>query len=835
MGRSVNNRGMNNRPMSVIETRGRSQEAKGKDPFPISGSPTAQRRAIVALFEHERHDSQSMPPPRSRRRQLENVDTTKSKVSLSTTMAGLNLHSTLSMSHSSARSSISSPSRLPRPATPKCSDPSEPPIPIPAPFPFLPKLNNSPSKKHKQYLTKYSNLEAWDVNENVSNIEAMYQKVCEVAEESMRNGSNMKTLIASHTATISSLEQQKQALTDTNVTLRIEKENAKSTIALLESSNAELKERYAKEATDLKERLAKETAELKERLNKEIAELKERLAIQASDFKERQAKDLQSKEEQWVLKSEQKIIALEQAHREREQILKHQIEQQEKDTEQRLAQERGKTAELLSQASTSTEFLRKQQQEIIDQKNQELEQVKFRISNLETELKRERQARDEEQKTLSYQLDTEKQSKSELHKALSTTITHLELANSSLQAKVQYLESDQREQSESYAAMEKERDDAIHRASVESGKSRKLETQRRQLHDMVQNLKGNIRVICRHRPALPSDGSSPELAVVEYPDFEEMKTIAVRGPEERSSLGTSTTKTYPFTFDKAFTPTSSNSEIFEEIEPLIQSAIDGYNVCIFAYGQTGSGKTHTMSSQDGVMPRAIQKIYDHTKQLEEMGWKYNIQGSFVEVYNENINDLLGDPNEIDKKKHEIRHDTKNLDTTVTDVTVVDLDSQETVARTVEEAMSRRSVAATRLNERSSRSHSVFILKLSGMNSITGESSKGTLNLVDLAGSERVSRSKVEGDRLKETQNINKSLSCLKDVIAALGAKEQGSHIPYRNSKLTYLLQYSLGGNSKTLMFVMVSPLKEHLGESLSSLKFATQVHSTHIGTAKRVK
>ncbi|CAI4212922.1 unnamed protein product [Parascedosporium putredinis] len=150
-----------------------------------------------------------------------------------------------------------------------------------------------------------------------------------------------------------------------------------------------------------------------------------------------------------------------------------------------------------------------------------------------------------------------------------------------------------------------------------------------------------------------------------------------------------------------------------------------------------------------------------------------------------------------------------------------------------EAQNNRTVAATKANERSSRSHSVFILRLVGENSATGERCEGTLNLVDLAGSERLKHSQVEGDRMRETQNINKSLSCLGDVIDALG--RGSAHVPYRNSKLTHLLQYSLGGNSKTLMFVMVSPLEAHLKETLTSLRFAAKVHNTHIGTAKATK
>jgi len=273
-----------------------------------------------------------------------------------------------------------------------------------------------------------------------------------------------------------------------------------------------------------------------------------------------------------------------------------------------------------------------------------------------------------------------------------------------------------------------------------------------------------------------------------------------------------------------FTPKSANDEIFEEISQLVQSALDGYNVCIFAYGQTGSGKTYTMSSpQDGMIPQAVHQIYTVAESLKEKGWTYTMEGSFLEIYNENINDLLGKAEEMDKKKHEIKHDTQKGKTTVTDLTSVKLDSSDRVSQLLERASGNRSVAATKANERSSRSHSVFILKLSGTNSITGENSEGVLNLIDLAGSERLVHSQSTGERLKETQAINKSLSCLGDVIYALGNAKDGGHVPYRNSKLTYLLQYSLGGNSKTLMFVNVSPLKQHLSETLCSLRFATKV------------
>ena len=172
-------------------------------------------------------------------------------------------------------------------------------------------------------------------------------------------------------------------------------------------------------------------------------------------------------------------------------------------------------------------------------------------------------------------------------------------------------------------------------------------------------------------------------------------------------------------------------------------------------------------------------------------------------YNETINDLLG-KGEFDKKKHEIKHDPKTGRTTVTDVNVVPLATPAQVRTLLSLAQSRRTVAATLMNERSSRSHSVFTLRIRGQNTLTGEACEGSLNLVDLAGSERLEKSGAAGDkdRLRETQNINKSLSALGDVIAALGEKGEGKsdkHIPYRNSKLTYLLQNSLSGNSKTLV------------------------------------
>lgn len=424
---------------------------------------------------------------------------------------------------------------------------------------------------------------------------------------------------------------------------------------------------------------------------------------------------------------------------------------------------------------------------------------------------------------LNGDLDRERNQKTHLQKQMDDLIgtnTTLESTVRSLQAQVHFLESDSKQQSDSFAEMEARMQEALATADEARQKLIREETERRTLFNKYQELKGNIRVMCRVRPVLEdSEGSAAEL---DFPDDKTSAQIYVKGPEERNALGKASSKTYPFEFDRVFTPQIDNEEVFGEIAQLVQSALDGYNVCIFCYGQTGSGKTYTMSSPDGMIPRATKMIYDTVNKLKEKSWTYTMEGNFVEVYNEELHDLLTSAKEADgKRKPDIRHDEARKTTTVLNCKSVSLDSEDTVEQMLKHAQNNRSVAATKANERSSRSHSVFILKLIGENSATHERCEGTLNLVDLAGSERLKHSGAEGDRMKETQNINKSLTCLGDVIEALG--KGNGHIPYRNSQLTYLLKNSLGGNSKTLMFVMVSPLEAHLKETLTSLRFATKV------------
>ncbi|XP_020233981.1 kinesin-like protein KIN-14C [Cajanus cajan] len=364
---------------------------------------------------------------------------------------------------------------------------------------------------------------------------------------------------------------------------------------------------------------------------------------------------------------------------------------------------------------------------------------------------------------------------------------------------------------------------------------------RKKLHNTILELKGNIRVFCRVRPMLSDESSGTDM-VVSYPT----STEALGRGIDLIQSG----QTYPFTFDKVFNHEASQQDVFIEISQLVQSALDGYKVCIFAYGQTGSGKTYTMMGRPdapelkGLIPRSLEQIFQISQSLKDQGWKYKMQASILEIYNDSIRDLLSSNRSsgIDsartengvpasgKQPYTIKLDV-NGNPYVPDLTIVDVCSANEISSLLQRAAQSRSVGSTQMNEHSSRSHFVFTLRICGINERTEQEVQGVLNLIDLAGSERLSRSGATGDRLKEAQYINKSLSCLSDVIFALAKKEE--HVPFRNSKLTHLLQPCLGGDSKTLMFVNISPDPSSTGESLCSLRFAARVNACEIGIPRR--
>ncbi|KAL7068662.1 kinesin motor domain-containing protein [Cryptosporidium serpentis] len=372
-----------------------------------------------------------------------------------------------------------------------------------------------------------------------------------------------------------------------------------------------------------------------------------------------------------------------------------------------------------------------------------------------------------------------------------------------------------------------------------------INNERKKLFNMVQEIRGNIRVFCRIRPLLPSENKD---SCIQYDMSEDDSTITIKNSGNRNSSISA------FSFDRIFLPKCSQQDIFEEVSQLIQSALDGYNVCIFSYGQTGSGKTHTMlgtpkDEDAGMIPRALNLIFSTIKDMKTKGWNYKSELSAMEIYNENVRDLLQE-NKV-KQAPELRLDQKG-GISITGLYIKEVTNAEQVNKMLSIAQGNRAAASTDSNERSSRSHSVIQLKLIGeftsltQNENENENNKenflysvqktnykvtSTLSLVDLAGSERINKSNVTGDRLKETQYINRSLSSLRDVILAIALKKD--HIPYRNSKLTMLLKDSLGGNSKTAMFVHISPVLSSYSESLSSLRFATTVQTCEINCPKR--
>lgn len=350
----------------------------------------------------------------------------------------------------------------------------------------------------------------------------------------------------------------------------------------------------------------------------------------------------------------------------------------------------------------------------------------------------------------------------------------------------------------------------------------------RKLYNEVQELKGNIRVYCRIRPFL--HGQNSKLTAIDY--IGENGELVLVNPSRQGKDGHRL-----FKFNKVFGPTATQAQVFLDIQPLIRSVLDGYNVCIFAYGQTGSGKTFTMSGPNlsskeewGVNYRALSDLF-HISQVRRSAFTYEVGVQMVEIYNEQVRDLLS--NDGSQKRLGIWSISQPHGLVVPDASMFTVKSTSDVLELMQFGQTNRAVGSTALNERSSRSHSILTVHVRGIDLKTGSTSRGCLHLIDLAGSERVDRSKATGDRLKEAQHINKSLSALGDVIFALSQKS--AHVPYRNSKLTQVLQSSLGGQAKTLMFVQVNPDLESFSETLSTLMFAERVSGVELGAAKSNK
>ncbi|KAM6958566.1 kinesin heavy chain-like [Tautogolabrus adspersus] len=319
---------------------------------------------------------------------------------------------------------------------------------------------------------------------------------------------------------------------------------------------------------------------------------------------------------------------------------------------------------------------------------------------------------------------------------------------------------------------------------------------------MMDAAECGVRVMCRFRPLNESEINRGDKYI---PKFKEDDTVVITAK--------------PYVFDRVLPPNTSQEQVYGQCaKQIVKDVLGGYNGTIFAYGQTSSGKTHTMEGKlhdpqlMGIIPRIAHDIFDHIYSMDE-NLEFHIKVSYFEIYLDKIRDLL----DVSKTNLSV-HEDKNRVPYVKGCTERFVSSPEEVMDVIDEGKSNRHVAVTNMNEHSSRSHSIFLINIKQENMETEKKLSGKLYLVDLAGSEKVSKTGAEGAVLDEAKNINKSLSALGNVISAL-AEGTKTHVPYRDSKMTRILQDSLGGNCRTTIIICCSPSVYNESETKSTLMF----------------
>ncbi|OQO13562.1 hypothetical protein B0A48_01791 [Cryoendolithus antarcticus] len=695
---------------------------------------------------------------------------------------------------------------------------------------------------------KLTPVAAWNTADRLDSVEQMYHNLSRDFVNANNSATALEEAVAAYKVQVQEIRERNSELSASNRAFTADLERARSDLHTTTSDLRQAGRDHEREIQDLERRHEKDLAEINSKHVRALQDL-ERDGQRAVDGLGREIKEAKETVER---QKRDEIADLTSQHWEEmdEMKLKHDAE--------------------VAKLQAEIDSLRKSDEGRAAQSASQVQALRDGITALE------------------HELEAGKATMTGLRTQISKTASRaaaLEAEKAALVSKTHFLEGNQEAQSHEFTTMSEQLAAAVAAREATIVELRREETVRRKLNAQILELRGNIRVFARTRPLLAGE---EEPAKVEYPDADSLdgnKELVVHAPTTLSATGKERNEKHTYGFDRVFGPDTANTTVFEDCRELVQSVVDGYNVSILSYGQTGSGKTFGMSGDNGIIPSSIALLLSEIQRLREKGWEYVVEASFVEVYNEMLNDLLGDAKTWDqeeelngsvrskkKERHEIHHDALTGKTTVTNLTAVTLwpppsddaswppvaplasdlatatevvsaasYTESAVARLLATAAKNRRVAATNSNARSSRSHSAFMLTLKGSCAATGEVSEGVLNLVDLAGSERLKTSGAEGGRMKETQAINKSLSSLGDVIAALAGKGLGgeSHVPYRNSKLTYLLQSSLGGtapngkSSRTLMLLHLSPLKEHWQESRGSLLFGSKVHGTHIGAAKK--
>ncbi|XP_036883697.1 kinesin heavy chain [Sturnira hondurensis] len=313
----------------------------------------------------------------------------------------------------------------------------------------------------------------------------------------------------------------------------------------------------------------------------------------------------------------------------------------------------------------------------------------------------------------------------------------------------------------------------------------------------------SIKVMCRFRPLNEAEILRGDKFI---PKFKGDDTVVIGQGK-------------PYVFDRVLPPSTTQEQVYSACaKQIVKDVLEGYNGTIFAYGQTSSGKTHTMEGKlhdpqlMGIIPRIAHDIFDHIYSMDE-NLEFHIKVSYFEIYLDKIRDLL----DVSKTNLAV-HEDKNRVPYVKGCTERFVSSPEEVMDVIDEGKANRHVAVTNMNEHSSRSHSIFLINIKQENVETEKKLSGKLYLVDLAGSEKVSKTGAEGAVLDEAKNINKSLSALGNVISAL-AEGTKTHVPYRDSKMTRILQDSLGGNCRTTIVICCSPSVFNEAETKSTLMF----------------
>ena len=383
---------------------------------------------------------------------------------------------------------------------------------------------------------------------------------------------------------------------------------------------------------------------------------------------------------------------------------------------------------------------------------------------------------------------------------------------------------------------------------------KKEQRMRRDLHNRIEDMKGKIRVFARARPLSSSEKERGCVASCSYENG--VSILCGTGKDGKG-------KPKKFRFDRVFTPSTGQEEVFSDTKHLVRSSVDGYNVCIFAYGQTGSGKTYTMvgvADQDswsqrplpphaGIAPRAVAELFRLISEYDAQ-FEVSVTVSMLELYRDSLSDLLASGRAGGKKgKKKSKKNKENSNGSndggkgqdgrdsnaankllikkddrgrvyVQGAVLAEVSTEQEMYEVFSRGQKNRATRSTAMNSESSRSHLVMTIGIRTTSRSDGAVNNGKLTLVDLAGSERVGKTGATGEMLKEAQSINKSLSALGDVISSLTSGK--THIPYRNHLLTMLMSDSIGHSAKALMFVNVSPADWNAPETANSLTFASR-------------